>query len=313
MTKKTDSLIFRYGIQTLWKNTNFLFKTSLSTSFFFKFLYFELQIRNLELLSIEQKRHNLIYLFVFCFFFNSRFIELKNGCGLFLFKFILFYKYWFILKALYSIFFSLNTQRFFFFGFPYLLTLINTKNIVVFKSDYSYLYEVQTVNILFFKVEQLRLESFLSNFFIRHFKIKLHNIFNLPLYFDFINLFPSSNKTTGVNFTTLEFMLYLSCKLRVISIFSRYLAKSLELENRHRKILWSIIAAVTLLNKKLTLFKGIRIYVTGKLNGKMRRKTYSFKFGSVSTNKLSSRLDYFKASSFTKFGTISVKTWILFD
>lgn len=68
MTKKTDPLIFRYGIQTLWKNTNFLFKASFSSSFFFKFLKFELKKRNLELVSVEQKKSNLISVFVFCFF-----------------------------------------------------------------------------------------------------------------------------------------------------------------------------------------------------------------------------------------------------
>jgi len=108
-------------------------------------------------------------------------------------------------------------------------------------------------------------------------------------------------------------MLYLSCKLRMASIFTRYLAKSLELENRHRRILWAVVNAIKLLSRKLCLFKGIRIYVTGKLNGKMRRKTYSFTFGRVALQRVICNLDYFKSTSFTKFGTISVKIWILFN
>jgi small subunit ribosomal protein S3 len=63
----------------------------------------------------------------------------------------------------------------------------------------------------------------------------------------------------------------------------------------------------------LGLFKGIRIYITGKLNGKMRRKTYSFKYGSVTLQRITCNLDYFKAISYTKFGTISVKVWLFFD
>jgi ribosomal protein S3 len=51
----------------------------------------------------------------------------------------------------------------------------------------------------------------------------------------------------------------------------------------------------------------MRIYVTGKLNGKMRSKTYSFRLGRLALQQIKSNLDYFKATSFTKFGTISVK------
>jgi hypothetical protein len=68
MTKKTDSLIYRYGIQTLWTNTNFLLKTTVSNNFFSKFLSFELKKYGFELLSIEQKKFNIISIFIFCFF-----------------------------------------------------------------------------------------------------------------------------------------------------------------------------------------------------------------------------------------------------
>lgn len=105
------------------------------------------------------------------------------------------------------------------------------------KQDYSYPVDVNSLILLFLKVEQLRLESALSFFFGRHFYIKMHDIFNLPLYFDFIQLSTRIKIATALNLSTLEFMLYLSCKLRMASIFAQYLAKSLELENKHRKIL----------------------------------------------------------------------------
>jgi hypothetical protein len=175
------------------------------------------------------------------------------------------------------------------------------------KYDYSYPEDSISLQTLFFKVEQLRLENLLSFSFYRHFVVKLHNVFNLPLYFDFIQLSTRLNTTAIPNLSTLEFMLYLSCKLRMVSIFTRYLAKSLELENKHRKVLWSAVNAINLLRTKLFLFKSMRIYVTGKLNGKMRRKTYSFKLGRLAFQQINSNLDYFKSTSFTKFGTISVK------
>jgi len=137
----------------------------------------------------------------------------------------------------------------------------------------------------------------------------LQSVFNLPLFFDFIQL--TRVKLHGAisksGLSTLEFIFYLSCKLRMISIFTRYLAHNLSQEKKHKKLLWKVVNVIQLLDKNLSLFKAIRIYVTGKLNGKMRRKTYMFKIGRLPLQKINIDLDYFKSSSFTKFGTISIK------
>jgi len=94
---------------------------------------------------------------------------------------------------------------------------------------------------------------------------------------------------------------------KITSTVTKYLARSLALENKHRRVLWAVVNSITLLSIRLPLFKGLRLYVTGKLNGKMRRKTYSFKIGRLMIQQLNSSLDYFKATSFTKFGTLSIK------
>ncbi len=312
MTKKTDSLIFRYGVKTLWKNTNFLFKTSLSTSFFFKFFQFELQQRKFELLTIEQKKYNIISVFLFCFFWKSIFISAKKTKSRLLFKTLLFYKYWFLFKALFSFFFGLTHQGVIFLNFSSLFYFSKLYTFTISRQDYTYPVTIKSLNSLYFKVEQVRLENMLSIIFGSSFHVKLHSIFSSPLYFDFIQSPAFIKSKKSIEFTTVEFILYLSCKLRMISIFTRYLSKSLSLENKHRKVLWAAVNAITLLSIKLPLFKGIRIYVTGKLNGKMRRKTYSFKLGRLSIQQIDSNLDYFKATSFTKFGTLSVKVWVFF-
>ncbi len=314
MTKKTDSLIFRYGIQTLWKNTDFLFKTSVSSSFFFKFLQFELQRFNFELLAIEQKKSNFISIFVFCFFWknDSNFLEKRQVASYF--KIVFFYQYWFLFQILYTFFNLSKIEKLNLLTLNSLvyLTKKSVKTFDISKRDFNYFIKIKSLSTLFFKVEQLRLETCLSLFFNRHFYLKLHNIFNLPVYFDFLRLLPFNKSSVIHNLNTLEFMLYLSCKLRIAGVFARYLAKKLELERRHRKVLWSAVNAINTLGSKLSLFKGIRIYVTGKLNGKMRRKTYSFKYGILKIHQINSNLDYFKTTSFTKFGTMSVKVWIFF-
>jgi len=210
-------------------------------------------------------------------------------------------------KVFYATFYFFRVDLLTIFNINVLFNLVGLDRVLFCKSDYNYVQELQCLDRLFFKVEQLRLESNLSFFFARNFNLKLQNIFNFPLYFDFVQLFSGVKLIAQSKLTTLEFMLYLSCKLRISGIFARFLAKNLEIESRHRKILWSVVNAVNSLSRSLPLFKGIRIYITGKLNGKMRRKTYSFKFGCVALQRISSNLDYFKSTSFTKFGTISVK------
>ena len=314
MTKKTDSLIFRYGIQTLWKNTNFLFKSSVSNGFFFKFLQFELYKNNFELLFIDYKQFNLIYAFVFCFFWKSNISIVKKNKILLLYSILQFYKYWFLIEILSIIFNFINKIKVNLLIIHHLISLVRFDNIFFFKHDYNYFGTNQKFDILFFKAEELRLESAFSNFFNRHFYIKLHNIFNLPLYFDFIQLSKAkyTNALATLNLNNLDFILYLSCKLRLAGIFAKYLAKSLASENKHRRLLWQVVNSIQQLRSHLALFKGFRIYVTGKLNGKMRRKTYSFKTGQLAMQQINTNLDYFKSTSFTKFGTLSIKVWIFF-
>jgi len=160
-------------------------------------------------------------------------------------------------------------------------------------------------------VEQIRLESTLSFFFKRHLFIKLQNMFNLPLYFNFVNV-SRKTKSNSQELTTLEFMFYISCKLRMVGIFTRYLAKMLSFEKRHKKLFWQVVNTVTKLNAYLSLFKGFRMYVTGKLDGKMRRKKYSFKFGQLAVQQIETSLDYSTSVSYTKYGTISIKIWLFF-
>jgi len=314
MTKKTDSLIFRYGIQTLWKNTNFLFKSSVSSNFFFKFLQFELYKNNFELLFVDYKKFNLVYAFVFCFFWKASTNRVKKTHISLLYNILNFYKYWFLVQVLFILFNFINTLRVSFVIIHPLLSLVQFTRVFFFKYDYNYFGTSQKFETLFFKAEELRLEHSFSTFFNRQFYLKLHNVFSLPLYFDFIQLAKSQfgSNALSTNLNNLEFMLYLSCKLRLIGIFTRYLAKNLASENKHRRLLWQVVNSIKRLRGHVALFKGLRIYVTGKLNGKMRRKTYSFKTGELAVQQLNTNLDYFKSTSFTKFGVLSIKVWIFF-
>ena len=154
MTKKTDSLIFRYGTQTLWRNTSFLFKINISTSFFFKFLYFELQQRKFELLCIEQKFSNLVYAFVFCFFWQKKYFgHGRNNCTIYL-KILLFYRYWLVLNIFFSFFYLILNNKFQFFHISSLLFLVNHRHYISFsKRDFYYPVNCKSVDTLVFKID----------------------------------------------------------------------------------------------------------------------------------------------------------------
>lgn len=58
-------------------------------------------------------------------------------------------------------------------------------------------------------------------------------------------------------------------------------------------------------------FKGFQLRLSGKLNGKMRKSKYHYKLGKVQLQTLKYGLSYSICNSYTKFGIISVKTWLL--
>jgi hypothetical protein len=193
MTKKTDALIFRYGIKTLWQNNIYLFKISISSHFFFKFLHSSLEKRSIELLSIKQENFDTIYAFIFCFFWKSWKISFTYNTMTLLLKIIRFYRYWFLSQLLYGYIFFMRWN--FFLRLP-LMNLVSLciKGISTYISNYNYPILYKRLNILFLKIEQLRLESGLSLAFKRNIHITLQNIFNLNIYFDFIKFSKKKNK-----------------------------------------------------------------------------------------------------------------------
>ena len=52
--------------------------------------------------------------------------------------------------------------------------------------------------------------------------------------------------------------------------------------------------------------------VSGKLNGKMRKSKYHYSIGKVQLQTLMTTLDYHLGISYTKFGILSTKFWILY-
>jgi ribosomal protein S3 len=58
---------------------------------------------------------------------------------------------------------------------------------------------------------------------------------------------------------------------------------------------------------KIINFKGYKIAICGKLNGKMKRQKYKFKIGKIMLNSFNCRIDYFYLPLYTKYGVFSIK------
>jgi len=56
----------------------------------------------------------------------------------------------------------------------------------------------------------------------------------------------------------------------------------------------------------------LQLRLTGKLSGKMRKSKYGYRIGKVQLHTIDSKVIYSSDLSYTKFGIISIKLWILY-
>ena len=65
-----------------------------------------------------------------------------------------------------------------------------------------------------------------------------------------------------------------------------------------------------LINSKLSNINGLKILVSGRLNGFPRSKEMFLSVGSIPLQSFNSKIDYYNDISYTVYGTIGVKVWI---
>jgi ribosomal protein S3 len=88
----------------------------------------------------------------------------------------------------------------------------------------------------------------------------------------------------------------------------------LKIDKNHKRFLRKFILS---LNKFWSGYKigflGIQIRIAGKLNGKMRKSKYQYRKGWLKLQTITNFLSYNLSISYTKFGILSVKVWILYE
>ena len=107
------------------------------------------------------------------------------------------------------------------------------------------------------------------------------------------------------------FTIFFSIKFFNAELLGHYLATLLLSSKNHLKIFYSVIKFVELLFfNSIIVTKGLRIRLTGKINGKMRKSKHHYSLGNSSTQSLSQVCNYSLVNAFTKYGVLSLKTWL---
>ena len=115
------------------------------------------------------------------------------------------------------------------------------------------------------------------------------------------------------NFREIFYIMFLSSNFRSSSILSKYIAIALKKNKNHFKIIKEITNIVSYyFLRKIYTIKGMQIRVAGKLGGKMRRSKYHYKIGQVQLQTIQMSLSYSMAVSYTKYGILSVKVWLIY-
>ena len=354
MTKKTNSLLFRLGVNCLWRLKIANFTKIFNTLNLEKFLSSQLNKFNWQVLSTKWKFNNVsiqVYsnfnisknlkynIFKYLkkvkrvkkiskkFSINSYFISnilKKMNFVAIHFKlnyykilkqniFLLCFKVWFLNLFIKSI---QHLRHYNVLGVNSILQILFKNTIILAEtrliSNYrkkSVKYELKKINgFLYFRILSLFIQNSLFNFTKKKININVNNIWhNEGWAFYFKNLLQERNKF-------LIQLLFLSCLYNNTEMFAKYIAINIQKTKNHKRLLRQITLAIETFwkKRKLTLL-GIQLRVTGKLNGKMRKSKYHYNIGKVQLQTISTFLNYDIAISYTKFGIMSVKFWLLYE
>ena len=94
-------------------------------------------------------------------------------------------------------------------------------------------------------------------------------------------------------------------------LLANFIAATLSKLKRHNLFLRFLKAGLSLFyNKSFSVAKGLKIRISGRFNGAPRARSRDIKVGNIPVLKISSKIDYHEATSFTSNGTFGVKVFI---
>lgn len=133
-----------------------------------------------------------------------------------------------------------------------------------------------------------------------------------------IELFSETLKNNLEQFTQNKVSIFISSITSMLynaDLLSNFIADNLENRKNYSFIFQTILRALDSnkgSSKLQSSIQGIKIHLSGRLNGVDRARTVKFNWGSLPLNTLSSRIEFAKNTAFTKYGTLGIKVWVSF-
>lgn len=94
-------------------------------------------------------------------------------------------------------------------------------------------------------------------------------------------------------------------------LFSKFISNHMQFMRIHSFFINFLKRAVKVfINSEISLIKGIKILIKGKMNNRLRAKKRVIKFGQISLKNIDSKISHSESTVFTQKGTIGVKIWV---
>lgn len=354
MAKKTNSLIFRFGLSILWNNKSNNDQWLVNKIKLENLLCKELQKKKIKVLFIQYKKYN-INIFIYNFLGKQEFLKtqimkyfnkvsnlekivnkfgvsnsivqwflkgenIKKGIKtqknfIVVDKITLFYKK--VFRRIIII--QLKNHKFFIFGQIFwilkVLKILEQKTIFCsYNKDINFKIIIKRKfrkisGLIKFKLFTIYLETLIFRYCHYFLKVILHNILAKK---GLVMIHKIDKKYQQKNFSFVFHTILLGITYMNTKIITDYLSAMIETDRNHKKILKNFIKIVEKVFFSNTInLKGFQLRVSGKLNGKMRKSKYRYSLGKVQLQTIKLQLSYSMGISYTKFGILSIKIWLL--
>jgi len=191
------------------------------------------------------------------------------------------------------------------------LTCFNTQQKLVIKMNKSFFMSKNYA--LLIKLKELRLEVLIFKAFDFKFKIFIMNSLNNLSIKKFLNYYEKTfflerSRLKKIRLKRYYLLLYTYFVFKNVELIAKHLGSIMIKSFRHIKSIQFLLNQFYVLySQEILNLKGIKIYISGKLNGNMRKRKYSYKIGKILLNTINTRVSYFLFPLKTKFGIFSIK------
>lgn len=339
MSRETNSLLLRYGLNTFWSKylsiPNLGFLNLQFNSFF------SLYLQNYFLVPLKiQYFTNLILLYVFYFnqegySFIYKFLKLKK---IIITK--LFYRKFYGLnlkgkKKLFHIFISFKTILLLtlkqYFIYVYFLLLKKKSYLLYFHNDLIFLltsskkniekkrdfqsiffWKLRTINyILKFKWLGLFSSFLIYTYTKKRVKVIIKSLMDKSLIYTIspftFKYFHNSNIKQKLYLIFLSLIFF---KSNILNIYISLIIKKTKNKKHTKNLIIFFCFLKSILDKKFIPIQGLKFKISGRLGGKLRKALYGYKLGYMKLMTLNTYVDYSCNYVNTQYGSFSLKLWL---